>query len=131
MEKNLLSPKQVYDYVKQVGVNKASKKVHQTLFLGILAGIFIALGGFTAGIASRAIEIYSVAKLVSGIVFPVGLILVLVCGAELFTGNTLLSVALLKKKISFKALMKNWSIVYLGNLIGTIVIVYLLYYALQ
>ena len=129
MDNNFLSPKEIVNYVEGVGIDKAGKKISQTLILGILAGVFIALGAFAAGVASHSIENYGVAKLVAGVVFPVGLILVLVCGAELFTGNTLLSVAYFGKKISFKAMMKNWSLVYIGNFIGSIAIVLMLVYS--
>lgn len=129
MENNFLSPKEIVNYVESVGIDKASKKSIQTLLLGILAGMFIALGAFAAGVASHSIENYGVSKLVAGAVFPVGLILVLICGAELFTGNTLLSSAWFEKKISFKAIMKNWSIVYVGNFIGAIAIVFMLVYS--
>lgn len=127
MEKMTLSPKEVYEYVKGVGVKKTSNKSIQTLFLGIMAGMFIALGGFAAGAASHSITNYGLKKLVAGAVFPVGLMLVLVCGAELFTGNNLLTVAFIEKEISFKDLIKNWIIVFIGNFIGAVLISLLLY----
>lgn len=126
MGKNILDPKEIVDYVKDVGIAKSSKKPIQTLLLGIMAGIFIALGGFAAGVASHSIANYGVAKVVAGVVFPVGLILVLICGAELFTGNTLLAVGYFEKEISTKALLKNWALVYIGNIIGSVFITALL-----
>ena len=93
MEKPMLSPKEICNYVESMGIKKANNEFEQTLILGILAGAFIAIGGFAAAMASHSIENAGVAKLVSGIVFPVGLMLVLICGAELFTGNCLLTVA--------------------------------------
>lgn len=125
----VLTPKETYKYVEGVGVKKSSKKAFITLTAGILAGIFIALGGFAAAMASNSIGNYSLAKLVSGFIFPVGLILVVMCGAELFTGNNLLAVALYEKRISIKALAKNWAIVYVGNLIGCVFIGVLVYYS--
>ena len=129
MEKSMLSPKEVCNYVENVGVQKANNKFIQTLILGILAGAFIAIGGFAAAMASHSIENVGVAKLVSGVVFPVGLMLVLICGAELFTGNCLLTVAYAQNKITLKEMLKNWTIVYFANLIGALIIVVLIYYS--
>jgi len=127
MGKIILSPKEIYEYVEGVGVNKCRNRAMQTLFLGILAGMFIALGGFAAGVASHSIQNYGVAKLVAGSIFPVGLILVLLCGAELFTGNNLLTVAYFENRITLKEVLKNWVIVFFGNLIGALIISTLLY----
>lgn len=121
------NPKETYDLVEEVGIKKTKKTWNQSLVNGILAGIFIALGGYAAASASHAITNYSLAKLVSGFIFPVGLILILCCGAELFTGNILLSVAVLGKKIRLNSMMRNWVLVYVGNLIGTLIAVYLIY----
>ena len=127
MDKIILSPKEIYEYVEGVGVKKCSNRAMQTLFLAILAGMFIALGGFAAGVASHSIENYGVAKLVAGTVFPVGLILVLLCGAELFTGNNLLTIAYFEDRIKLKDVLKNWVIVFFGNLIGALIISTLLH----
>lgn len=125
----VLTPKEAYKYVEGVGVKKSEKKMLITLTAGILAGMFIALGGFAAAMASVGIANYSLAKLVAGFIFPVGLILVVMCGAELFTGNNLLAVALYEKKISIQALMKNWAIVYFGNFIGCALVGIMVYYS--
>jgi len=87
MEKSMLSPKEVCNYVENVGVQKANNKFIQTLILGILAGAFIAIGGFAAAMASHSIENVGVAKLVSGIVFPVGLMLVLITSLCILFSN--------------------------------------------
>lgn len=129
MGNKILSPREIVEFVKGVGVEKSSRKVIQNLFLGIMAGIFIALGGFAAGVASHSISNYGVSRIVAGVVFPVGLILVLICGAELFTGNTLLAVAYFDGQISIKDIMKNWIIVYLGNIIGALFISMLLFFS--
>jgi formate/nitrite transporter len=129
MEKPMLSPKETCNYVESVGIKKANNQFSQTLILGMLAGAFIAIGGFSAAMASHSIENVGVAKLVSGIVFPVGLMLVLICGAELFTGNCLLTVAYAQKKITLKKMLRNWMIVYFSNFLGAFIIVVLLYYS--
>ncbi|MBZ9633247.1 formate/nitrite transporter family protein [Clostridium sp. FP1] len=129
MDKSMLSTKEVCNYVESLGIRKANNKFIQTLILGILAGAFIAIGGFSAAMASHSIENVGVAKLVSGIIFPVGLMLVIICGAELFTGNCLLTVAYAQKKITLKKMLKNWTIVYFANFIGAFIIVVLIYYS--
>ncbi len=118
MDKKMLSPDEITNYVEQVGVKKANNKCVQTLFLGILAGAFIALGAYASSVASHGISDPGLQKFVAGIVFPVGLILVLICGAELFTGNSLLSVAWAEKKITTGQMFKNWALVWIGNFIG-------------
>lgn len=129
MENKILNPREIVDFVRGVGIEKSSRKVMQNLFLGIMAGIFIALGGFAAGIASHSISNYGVSRIVAGVVFPVGLILVLICGAELFTGNTLMVLSYFDDKISIKGIMKNWITVYLGNMIGAFFISTLLFWS--
>jgi formate/nitrite transporter len=129
MEKQMLSPKEICNYVESVGVQKANNEFVHTLILGILAGAFIAIGGFSAAMASHSIENVGVAKLVAGIVFPVGLMLVLICGAELFTGNCLLTVAYAQRKITLKKMLRNWTIVYFANFVGAFIIVVLIYYS--
>lgn len=125
MEKRMLAPKEVMDAVINAGVSKVKLSAVQMLLLGIMAGVFIALGGFASTVASHSIPNLGLAKLVTAIVFPVGLMLVVMCGAELFTGNSLMITSLLDKKITFGQMMKNWGIVYIGNLIGSIFIAFL------
>ncbi len=101
---------------------KVNNKPLKTFVLAIYAGIFIALAGVLSTVASLSIDNYSVAKLLSGLVFPIGLILVIFMKTELFTGNSLLVIPLLKKEIKLKQLLKNWLIVYLGNICGALII---------
>lgn len=129
MDNPMLSPKEICNYVENMGVQKANNKFIQTLILGMLAGAFIAIGGFSAAVASHSIQNVGIAKLVAGIVFPVGLMLVIICGAELFTGNCLLTVSYAQKKITLKKLIKNWTIVYFANFLGSFIIVILIYYS--
>ena len=101
---------------------KINNKPLKTFILAILAGIFIALAGILSTTVSFSITNYSVAKILSALVFPIGLILVVLLKTELFTGNSLLVIPLLKKDITLKQLLKNWLIVYLGNLFGALII---------
>ena len=104
----------------------ADKKIHnkpiKTFILAVYAGIFISLAAILSTIVSFQIDNYSIAKILSGLVFPIGLILVILFKTELFTGNSLLIISLIEKKASLKQVLKNWLIVYLGNLSGALLI---------
>lgn len=128
MEKKMLTSPEILDETIQIGIKKGAKThILQTILLGILAGAFIALGGYAASVASHSIENYGLSKLVAGIVFPVGLMFVLICGGELFTGNVLLFDAFMEKKISFWQMLRNWIIVYFSNLVGAFTIAFLIF----
>lgn len=129
MEKKMLSPEEICNYVEEMGVSKAGNKAIKTLILGILAGVFIAMGAYASSVASHGIGDAGLQKLVAGLVFPVGLIMVLICGSELFTGNSLLSIAWAQKRISMKQMLRNWCLVWIGNFIGAAFIALLVYYA--
>lgn len=127
MEKLMLSPLEITEYVEEMGVKKAKNRTSQTLLLGMLAGIFIALGAYGSAVASHSITNFGLQKVIAGIVFPVGLLFVLICGSELFTGNCLLSVAVAQKRISISDMIRNLSLVYIGNFIGAAIIAGLVY----
>jgi len=105
-----------------LGVQKAENSALKTFALAVLAGGFIAMGSvFATNTAAGSGDLpFGVAKLLTGLVFCLGLILVVVAGAELFTGNNLIVLAWASKKVSTKALLRNWGIVYLGNFVGSI-----------
>jgi len=102
------------------GVAKAGRDVPTLIVLGVLAGAFIAFGAiFMTVILTGAGELpWGVARLLAGIVFSLGLVLVIVCGAELFTGDALMIVAFASRRITFGALLRAWSLVYVGNIAG-------------
>ena len=106
--------------------SKIENKLLKTFILAILAGIFISLASVLSVVLSISITTYSVAKLLSALVFPIGLILVILMKTELFTGNSLLIIQLLKHEIKLKQLLKNWLIVYIGNLVGSLIITFLI-----
>lgn len=106
---------------------KVTNAWYKILLLAVLAGAFIALGGALATIAGASAQ--SDGILVKGAVFPLGLMLVVICGAELFTGNCLLVAPLLNKNIKVKGLLKNWGLAYLGNFIGAVLIAVLVVYS--
>jgi formate transporter len=108
---------------EQAGVNKASLETTNTFMLAVLAGAFIALGAvFSTTVTAGASGIlpFGVTKLLGGLVFCLGLILVVVAGAELFTGNNLIIMAWASGKVTTAQLLRNWIIVYLGNLVGSL-----------
>lgn len=117
---NLLSPNEIAEFTVEVGIKKASMKWWKQLVLGIMAGMFIALAGNAASIAGYGAQAVGIGKMLSGALFGTGLIMVLLAGAELFTGNCLISMAVLEKKVKVMSMLRNWFFVYLGNMIGGI-----------
>jgi formate transporter len=118
-----LMPAEMAVKAAEIGVRKARGALVPTFVLAVLAGAFIALGAafattVTAGTAG--VVPYGFARLVAGVAFSLGLILVIVGGAELFTGNNLLAFAWASRRISTAAVVRNWAIVYLGNLVGAV-----------
>lgn len=116
------SPPQLAKAIEAAGIVKANLSAVQMLVLGFLAGAYIAFGGFLAIACGSDPEVpVGIRKLVFGGVFPVGLMLVIIAGSELFTGNcAILMPALLNKKIPWYLWLKNWALVYLGNFVGSV-----------
>ena len=121
------SPKEVAQNYIAVGAAKTKLSISKMLWLGILAGIFIALAGVTATIASATLT-GSVAKLVAAAVFPGGLAMVLIAGSELFTGNTMILMPVCCRQATVGGMLKNWVVVYIGNFIGSILVAALVVY---
>ena len=123
-----LMPSEMAQQAEMVGVSKANMSVSKTLVLAILAGAFIAFGSifFTTVTAGSTLP-YGITKLLGGIAFRLGLVLVIVGGAELFTGNNLIVMAWANKKISSSQILKNWFLVYVGNMAGAQFIAVLLF----
>ncbi len=123
------SPKEIAEKVASVGVAKARLPLLSTLMLGVLAGGFIGLGAlYFALVVSDAQLSFGIARMLGGMVFSLGLILVVVGGAELFTGNNLLVMAWADGKITTAEMLRNWVLVYASNAVGAIglaVVVYL------
>jgi formate/nitrite transporter len=117
-----LPPPEIARKAERVGVEKAGLDALTTFALGVLAGAFIALGAAfatTTGAGSAAMP-FGVARLLAGLTFSLGLILVVVAGAELFTGNNLIVMAWAGRRVSTARLLRNWAIVYAGNFVGAI-----------
>ena len=107
------TPAQIAANYVAVGKGKANLPLGKMILLSILAGAFIAL----AGVAATFGNIY-VNKGMGAAIFPAGLAMVVLTGTELFTGNNLMTIALLEKRITMKGMLRNWAGVYLGNFIG-------------
>lgn len=114
-------PAQIAELVENAGVAKAALPARQMLALAIVAGAFIGFGGAAyTMVMTGADAAYGPARFLGGIVFSLGLILVIVGGAELFTGNALMTMAAVDRRITLGALMRNWGLVYIGNAVGAV-----------
>lgn len=137
-----LLPPQMAAKAEEIGVTKANMDLSRMFALAILAGAFIALGAvFSTTVASGSLELgsagdatphvghlpYGVVRLVSGLAFTLGLILVVVAGAELFTGNNLIVMAWARRKVSTARLLWNWLVVWVGNFVGSLLTVGLMF----
>ncbi|WP_321389823.1 formate/nitrite transporter family protein [Emcibacter sp.] len=124
------APREIARRVENVGVAKTQLPLLSLVMLGILAGAFIGLGAlYFVLIKSDATVGYAAGQALGGMAFSLGLILVIVAGAELFTGNNLLAMAWADGKVSTAALLKNWGIVCLANFIGAAGLALLVFYS--
>ncbi len=118
-------PAEMAERAVSIGEQRAGLKTGPMFLLACLAGAYIAMGAIFATTMAAGTLVtwpYGIARALMGLVFCVGLVLVVVSGAELFTGNTLMTIACLAKRITTGALLRNWIIVYIGNLVGSMVI---------
>jgi len=121
MANNCLNPKETYDEFILIGQKKANMSFEKRILMSIMAGLYIALGA--QGFMVTYDNVFLRAS-----VFPVGLMLVVLVGGELFTGNCLMTFSFVQKKITFKDLIKSLTQVFFGNFIGALIIVILLYF---
>jgi Formate/nitrite family of transporters len=119
-----LTPHETFDYTTALGVKKVHKSISQMLILGFIAGVFIALASYGSIVGSHSLTLrmqtYAIGKFISGLIFTAGLILVLVSGGELFTGNSLIIMGVLQKKVTLRQMLRNWFFVYIGNFFGSL-----------
>jgi len=117
-------PVRMAELAEKAGVAKATMPIAELSVLGILAGVFIAFGGLFFLVAISGSELgYGPTKMLGGLAFSLGLILVVIAGAELFTGNNLIVMAWAHGHISLAGLLRNWLIVYVANLVGSLLMV--------
>ncbi len=139
-------PAKMASRMEDVGVTKAKLNIWSMLILAVLAGAFIGTGAiFTTTVSAGSILVnaadgtlafktglpYGVVRLLAGLVFCLGLIAVVVAGAELFTGNNLIIMAFASGKVTLGQLLCNWGIVYLGNFVGSILTALVMFLAKQ
>ncbi len=120
-----LSANELNKTVMSLGIKKANTKIWQLFLLGILAGLYIGFGGYAFLVALQQ----GMGKIVGGAVFSVGLMLVVIAGAELFTGNITMIVNTVVSLYSVPKILKNWITVYIGNFVGSILLVVIIFEA--
>ena len=142
-----LLPQEMAERAEQIGVRKAAMPFLKMFMLAVLAGGFIALGAiFSTTVGAGSLPVasttdgsvpfiiglpFGVTRLLSGLVFCLGLILVVIGGAELFTGNNLIVMAWASGKVTMTALLRNWVIVYFGNFVGALGTAILMFFSKQ
>ncbi len=128
--KGYLTPAEITAATVEVGVKKAKTPYLNQFLLGILAGAFIAFAAEGSNMGAFNLfadpASYGLGKFVAGVIFPTGLMLVVLAGGELFTGNTLISMAVVQRRVSVQAMLINWFFVYLGNLVGSLLIAHMM-----
>ena len=135
MSENLdcITPKEIAkDLSDKIMPNKSAYRKTKTLILAIAAGAFIAFGAqatLTVMTGSSENLGWGLAKMLGVITFATGLMMVVLTGAELFTGNVMMAFSVIERKISLMKLLRNWGVVYLGNFIGSLIIALLVYYS--
>jgi len=120
-----LSNKEISQTISMLGIKKANTKNWQLLLLGLLAGVYIGIGSHLFLVAMQA----GLGRIVGGAVFGVGLVLVVVAGAELFTGNIIMVVGTITRQFSFLQMLRNWIIVYVGNMSGALLLLVLVWWS--
>ncbi|WOH67909.1 formate/nitrite transporter family protein [Bradyrhizobium sp. BWA-3-5] len=124
------SPAEIKEAVEKVGVKKANLPFLVSFMLAVVAGGGIGFGAlYYTIVASDPTLSFAAARVGGGLVFSLGLMLVLVGGAELFTGNNLIVMAWASRKVSTRTMLSNWAIVYAGNFFGALGLVFLVYYS--
>jgi formate/nitrite transporter len=117
---NLFSPAEITQNYADAGRVKTDRSAGQTLILAVLAGLLIGFGAAVSNTASHTVESVSAARVISGLLFPFGLAMVLLTGAELFTGNCLIIIPVLGKTVTPGRMFRSWLLVYAGNFIGAL-----------
>ncbi|MCR1971302.1 formate/nitrite transporter family protein [Clostridium cochlearium] len=128
--RDYLTPEEIANTTVEVGIKKTNLSFTHQLILGILAGAFIAFASEGSNMAAfnlfRKPETYGLGKTMAGLIFGTGLMLVILAGGELFTGNALIIISVLEKKVKLREMLRNWCTVYIGNLIGSLLIVFMM-----
>lgn len=133
MQKRPLQPPEILDALISLSVKRSAYSFFTLFILSCLAGAFIGLAGAGSNMAAFNLlaipETYGLGRALAGAVFATGLMLVVLTGGELFTGNTLILTAVFEKKVTVVQMLRNWCIVYIGNLVGGLFIAFCLAYS--
>lgn len=129
MDNHFNTPAETIELNMKASENKTALPLGKMILLGIMAGVFIALGGATSSTAVHAIENVGVARTIAGVIFPVGLMLIVFLGGELFTGNCLIIMDVFAKRATRRGLIRNLLIVYFSNLIGALIVDILVFFS--
>lgn len=129
MDNNFNTPKEVISGNISGGKVKGNLPLGKMILLGIMAGAFIAIGGATSNTAVHDISNVGIARTLAASIFPVGLMMIVFCGGELFTGNCMMSMAVMDKKINFLQMLRNLVVVYMSNFVGAMIIDFLIVYS--
>lgn len=128
--KNYLTPAEIAAVTIQNGIKKTKLPALKQFILGILAGAFIAFASEGSNMAAFNLfanpETYGLGKVIAGSIFGTGLMLVIVAGGELFTGNTMIIASILDGRVKLSGMLKNWFFVYAGNFVGSVLIAYMM-----
>ncbi len=116
------SPYEIAAKYPEIALGKVNTPNASVFWKAFLAGVEIAFAVMGAHMVTALLPDKGVAKLVAALLFPAGLAMVLVCGAELFTGNCMMPMAVLEKKITVPQMLRNWALVYAGNFAGSVLI---------
>lgn len=125
----MISSKEITTEFINIGIKKSRYSWHYQIALGFFAGIFIGLAGIGASIAAATVVNPSIAKLLSALVFPFGLLMIVLTQTELFTSNNLIIISVMEKKNSIIKMVRNLVMVYIGNALGTLFVVALLFFS--
>lgn len=128
MDSRFNSPAEIASLVSKSGVTKSMLSLPKMILLGLMAGAFIAFGGAASDVAMHGVADVGLARVVAGTIFPVGLMLVVFTGSELFTGNCLMIIPTLEKKIKPVSMIKNLVTVYISNFVGAMIIDLLIFF---
>lgn len=124
------SPAEIKEAIEKVGVKKANLPLQASFMLAMVAGGSIGLGAvYYSVVASDAELSFATTRVLGGLTFSLGLALVLIAGAELFTGNNLIVMAWASGKVSMRQMLRNWLVVYCGNLVGALGLVVLVFFS--
>ncbi len=128
-EQHFNTPAEVISATLEGGKRKSQLPLGKMILLGIMAGAFIALGGATSSTAAHNIPNVGLARALAACIFPVGLMMIVFVGGELFTGDCLMVMDVIDGKVSWKACLRSLCIVYLSNLVGALIIDVLVCYS--